>query len=704
MKQVLQSLKDGSSKVVDVPLPQLKPGHILIRTTRTLVSVGTEKMLLKFGKANLLGKALQQPEKLKQAANKARTDGLLSTVGAIRGQLNSPLPMGYCNVGIVEEIGEGVVGFDIGDRVASNGPHAEVVCVPANLCVKVPADVPDEQAVFTVAAAIALQGIRLLGPTFGETFVVTGLGLIGLISVQLLKAQGCRVLGVDFDEKKLDLAVKYGAETVNLSKGQDPIATSLVFSKERGVDGVLITAATESDNLVDQAAKMCRKRGRIILVGTAGLNISRAEFYEKELSFQVSCSYGPGRYDSVYEEHGVDYPIGFVRWTVKRNFEAILEMSAEGNLDFSDLVTHNMDIADAEKAYQLISKNEPCLGILFGYGDVKQKSASRTINLERENSSKDFSRARLSFIGVGNYVKGVLLPEFKKAGVVFADIAGMSSHSAIDIGKKYKFCNVTTDIDSVFQNDNCNSIVVATRHDTHAHFVIKGLQSKKHVFVEKPLCISLGELEKVEHAWKRIALTKENLPIFMVGFNRRFAPHTVKMKSLLKETNNPLSFIYTVNAGFLPYDHWVQNRKIGGGRIIGEVCHFVDLLRFLVGQNLSDYESRLPSKNSPDSAVIDLTFEDGSSGTIHYLTNGNKGFSKERLEIFVDGKILQLDNFKKLRGYGWKSFKKMNLWHQDKGQGKCVRAFVRAVEMGCEPPIPLEELFEVTRATIQLSK
>ena len=352
----------------------------------------------------------------------------------------------------------------------------------------------------------------------------------------------------------------------------------------------------------------------------------------------------------------------------------------------------------------MIRKNEPCLGILFGYGDVKRKSTSKTINLKRGGSSKDCSKARLSFIGAGNYVKGVLLPEFKKAGVVFADIAGMSSHSAIDIGKRYRFCNVTTDINSVFQNKNCNSIVVATRHDTHARFVIQGLQSKKHVFVEKPLCISLEELERIEDAWESILSTKENLPIFMVGFNRRFAPHTVKIKSLLNETNKPLSFIYTVNAGFLPNDHWLQNKKIGGGRIIGEVCHFVDLLRFLVGQGLSDCDARLPMKDSQDSAVIHLTFEDGSFGTIHYLTNGNKGLSKERLEIFVDGKILQLDNFKKLRGFGWKSFNKMNLWHQDKGQERCVRAFVQAVETGCEPPIPLEELFEVTRATIQLSK
>ncbi|MGH8082847.1 MAG: zinc-dependent alcohol dehydrogenase, partial [Lysobacter sp.] len=423
MQQVLQNLRDGSTEVADVPAPSLRRGHLLIRSHVTLVSAGTERMLVEFGKANMLQKARQQPDKVRMVLEKIRTDGLAPTLDAVRSKLDQPLALGYCNVGTVIGIGPGVTGFELGDRVASNGKHAEVVAVPVNLCAKIPDEVDDESAAFTVLSAIALQGIRLVQPTLGETVVVTGLGLIGLVTVQLLRAHGCRVIGIDFDPAKLALARSYGAHTVDLSKGEDPLAAAHSFSRGRGVDAVLITASTKSNEPVSQAAHMCRKRGRIVLVGVTGLELSRADFYEKELSFQVSCSYGPGRYDASYEERGNDYPVAFVRWTEQRNFEAVLDMMASRALDARELVSHRYGIAEAEQAYAVLGGGEPSLGIMLDYrrgeempDDLIRRKVPLPLKPAVREVPSDVDGAGVAFIGAGNYAGRVLIPAFVKSG------------------------------------------------------------------------------------------------------------------------------------------------------------------------------------------------------------------------------------------------------------------------------------------------
>ena len=710
MKQILQSLKTGVTKTAEVPCPAIQRGQILIRSSVTLVSAGTERMLVEFGKAGWIDKARQQPDKVRMVLDKIKTDGLMPTVEAVFNKLDQPLPLGYCNVGTVLDIGSGVSGFAIGERVASNGKHAEAVSIPVNLCAKVPETVPDEDAAFTVLGAIALQGIRLVNPTLGETVVVTGLGLIGLMTVQLLRAQGCRVLGLDFDPLKLALARQFGAETVDLGVGQDPLAAALVLSRGRGVDAVLITASTKSNEPVHQAAQMCRKRGRIVLVGVTGLELSRADFFEKELSFQVSCSYGPGRYDPNYEEKGQDYPVGFVRWTEQRNLEAVLDMMADGRIDVKPLISHRFEIDEAVQAYEIVGGSAPSLGILLSYPSVSEKPdailRNQTVNLGPARPS--VGKATLGFIGSGNYATAVLIPAFKAAGVRLKTVASAGGVSAAHAGRKFGFEKTTTATEEVFADPEINAVVVATRHDSHALQVCHALEAGKPVFVEKPLALTLDELSQVEVAYAS-ALTAGQMPLVMVGFNRRFAPQAVKVKSLLTALDAPKALVMMVNAGAIPSTHWTQDRAVGGGRIVGEACHFIDLLRYLAGSPIVDAQvvslgNAKGLTGLGDTVTLTLRFADGSMGTVHYLANGHKSFPKERLEVFCSGRILQLDNFRKLKGFGWPGFAKMNLWRQDKGQKDCAAAFVRAVEFGGVAPIAFDELVEVSRVTIQIAE
>ncbi len=671
-------------------------------------------MLVEFGRGGLLSKVRQQPDKVRQVLEKVRTDGLFATLEAVRSKLDQPLPLGYCNVGRAMALGVGVDGFEVGDRVVSNGKHAEVVVVPRNLCACIPDSVDDESAAFTVLAAIGLQGVRLAAPTLGETVVVTGLGLIGLITVQLLRANGCRVLGIDLNPTRLALARRFGAEVVDLSRGEDPLAAAEAFSRGRGVDAVLITASTASSEPVSQAAKMCRKRGRIVLVGVTGLELSRADFYEKELSFQVSCSYGPGRYDPDYEEKGHDYPVGFVRWTEQRNFEAALDLMASGALDLRPLVSHRFDIDEAAKAYDLLASNEPSLGILIRYpsgqGDeVPERLAARVVRLRDEPPAAQPARAApaepaLAVIGAGNYAGRVLIPGLRKAGATVRTVVSGSGVTAVHHGRRAEAEFAATDAQAAIDDPAVNAVVVATRHDSHARYVLAALRAGRHVFVEKPLCLTLDELAAIE---SRLAASPGLC--LMVGFNRRFAPQVRKVKDLLAGVAEPKSFVMTVNAGAIPPDHWTQDPEVGGGRIVGEGCHFVDLLRHLAGAPIVRHSAlalgRHPSLAvRSDKATLTLEFADGSVGTIHYLANGHKGFPKERLEVFCAGRVLQLDNFRRLRGWGWPGFSKMNLWRQDKGQAACASAFVDAVRTGGAAPIPAGELLEVARVSIELQR
>jgi predicted dehydrogenase len=710
MKQILQNLKTGKTELMEVPCPIVKPGHLLIKTAFSVISAGTERMLVEFGKANYLSKAKQQPDKVKQVLNKLKTDGILSTLSSVQAKLDQPLPLGYSNAGTVIEVGEGVDNFNIGDRVISNGPHSEIVCVPKNLCARIPEGVSDEEAAFTVLASIALQSVRLAKPTLGENFVVTGLGLIGQLAVQILIAQGCQVLAIDFDKDRLELAKKFGAQIVDLSKGEDTISRGLEFSRGQGVDGVIIAASTKSSEPVHQAAQMCRKRGRIVLVGVTGLELSRADFYEKELTFQVSCSYGPGRYDAEYEIKGMDYPFGLVRWTEQRNFEAILQMMKDKRLNVLPLISHRFPFEEDEEAYKLISSKESSLGIVLQYPLKKEKESkdlfSRNIVLvQQKNGKKKLAEPVVGMIGAGNFTNQVLLPALKKTGVRLKSIASSGGVSGTYLGKKYGFEQSITDVDMIFKDPEINVVFITTRHNSHAQFVCRALEAGKNVFVEKPLAITLEEIERVIEIYNNSR--KQNSLNLMVGFNRRFAPHIVKVKSLLDTTREPKSFIITVNAGQIAADHWTQDPMVGGGRIIGEGCHFIDLMRFLVGYPITGVKSTVIGNYSKvdtrsDKITFTMTFADGSFGTVHYLANGHKAFPKERVEVFCAGRILALDNFRMLRGYGWPGFKKMRLLRQDKGHTAEVQKFIEAIKEGKVSPIPAEELFEVTRVSFEI--
>lgn len=710
MKQILQDMNKGLTYIVESPSPAISAGSLLINTTASLISAGTERMLVGFGKASMLNKARQQPEKVKMVLEKITTDGLMTTIEAVQSKLAQPLPLGYCNVGVVARVGKGVNGFKVGDRVVSNGPHADMVKVPKNLCALIPDKVDDESAAFVVVASIGLQGIRLAQPTLGETFVVTGVGLIGLLTVQLLRAHGCQVLAIDFDESKLLLARQFGATTCNLSSGEDPVVAGMMLSRGQGVDGVIITASTKSSDPVTQAARMCRKRGRIVLVGVAGLELNRADFYEKELSFQVSCSYGPGRYDSNYEDKGQDYPVGFVRWTEQRNFEAVLDMIASGQLDVKPLITQRFAFEDAPQAYRTLSEDNSGLGFLLLYTSPTNDRALRSVSL-LPNMHFDEQRPVLGFIGAGNYASRMLIPAFKRAGAQLHTIVTAGGVSGVIHGEKAGFAEASTDMEAMLSNVNINTVVIVTRHDLHAIFVAKVLNSGKNVFVEKPLAIDQKGLALVKNAvnlYGEDSNSTFSRPQLMVGFNRRFAPQVQKMKSLLQVVKEPKSFIMTMNAGAIPANHWTQDEAEGGGRIIGEACHFIDLMRFLAGSSIVSVQARCMGDThgvevSEDKASITLGFEDGSFGTIMYLANGAASFPKERIEVFTAGRVLQLDNFRKLKGYGWPGFSQMNLWKQDKGQDACAAAFLQAVEQG-QPAIPFDEIFEVARVTIEVAE
>jgi predicted dehydrogenase/threonine dehydrogenase-like Zn-dependent dehydrogenase len=715
MLQIIQNLKTGVTELLDTPGPSYTAGQLLIVTRRSLISAGTERMLVEFSQGNLIAKARAQPDKMRQVLDKIKTDGLLPTLETVFARLDQPLPLGYCNAGIVLAVGQGVTGFAVGDRVVSNGPHAEIVVVPQNLCARIPDNVSDDAAAFTVLASVGLQGIRLANPTLGERVVVIGLGLLGLMTVKMLLANGCTVLGIDLDSHKCAMARQLGAEAVDLSSGGDLVAAGMAFSAGRGVDAVLITASTKSNEPVRQAAQMSRKRGRIVLVGVTGLELSRADFYEKELTFQVSCSYGPGRYDERYEQRGQDYPFGFVRWTEKRNFQAVLDLMASGRFDVTPLISQRVPLTEAPAIYQELVTNRSLLGVLLTYPEqtpvldvvmqMNDKSRVSVRNSASRHSSPQTPEVVAGVIGAGNFASLVLIPALAKTGVRLQTVATSSGRDAAIIARKFGFAYAASDYHQVLDDPAINAVFIATRHNSHARLVVEALAAGKHVFVEKPLALNRDELAAIEVAIQAPILSLSPLSSqLLVGFNRRFAPLAVQMRTLLAVRSEPLSLIYTVNAGAIPANHWTQDLEVGGGRIIGEGCHFIDLLRNLVGYPIVDVTARSMGADPglavrEDKMSITLTFADGSLGTVHYFANGSRQYPKERIEVFSAGRILALDNFQRLRGYGWPGFKDKRLWRQDKGHGAEVAAFVERVRSGGAWLIPWEELEEVTQAT-----
>jgi predicted dehydrogenase/threonine dehydrogenase-like Zn-dependent dehydrogenase len=688
MKQIIQSFKTGQTILEEVPSPQVSKGVVLIQTTRSLVSLGTERMLVEFGKSNLISKARQQPDKVKQVLDKIKTEGLIPTLEAVFNKLGEPLPLGYCNVGKVIAVGEGVSEFKVGDRVASNGQHAEFVAIPKNLVAQIPDNVSDDEAAFTVIGSIGLQGIRLLNPTLGETVVVVGLGLIGLLSAQLLVANGCKVIGVDLDESKLSLAAQWGIIPFNPKNG-DIIKFVEENTNGIGCDGVIITASAKTDEIISQAAKMSRKRGRIVLVGVIGLNLSRADFYEKELSFQVSCSYGPGRYDEDYENRGNDYPLAFVRWTEKRNFEAILQAISSGKLQVEKMITEIIPLDDFIKIYGEIGSSKSIASILkYSESDISPKNT-----IQISNSSYTGQKGVIGIIGAGNFTKMTMLPMLKGSDANYKYIVSKGGVSGTSIAKKYGFSHSSTNFNDVLIDEEIDLVLITTRHNLHASMTIKALQANKHVFVEKPLALNQSELNEVVAAQQKSGKT------IMVGFNRRFSPHAEKMKVLLGTSQ--MNVIATMNAGNIPSNVWVHDMQIGGGRIIGEACHFIDLITYLTGSKVKSVCMNAmginPEENT-DSGSILLKYENGSTGVINYFSNGSKAYSKERIEVYSQDRTLVMDNFRKTVGYGFKGFSSLKT-RLDKGHKNQFHRLINTVKNGGAPLIPVDDLINTTKAS-----
>jgi predicted dehydrogenase len=694
MKQVLQDLKTGRIEVADVPCPALPRGHLLIRTRASLISSGSERSIVEFAQSSWIARARSQPDKVRRVLDKIHSDGLLPTLEAVFARLDEPLPLGYCNAGVVEEAGAGVEGFRHGDRVASNGPHAEIVCVPRNLCARIPVGLTDDDAAFAVLGSISLHGARLLEPTLGESVAVVGLGLVGLMAVQILRAHGCRVLGIDPGAARRDLARAFGAEAVQAPPPEgDPVAAGRAFSSERGIDAVLITASSPGNEIIRDAARMCRKRGRIVLVGVVGLDLNRADFYEKELSFRVSCSYGPGRYDPDYEAGGRDYPPAYVRWTEQRNLEAILAMLADGRLNVASLISTRVPQREAPRAYETLTSDRRALGILLEYpapGAPLDRVIASSAAPARPSGTGEVT---VGVIGAGDFARTVLLPALRRTGATLDTIASLRGVSAAQAGRRFGFRQVASDHRAVLENPGINTIFIVTRHDSHARLAVEALQAGKHVFVEKPLALNRGELDTVIRAYESAGRH------LMVGFNRRFSPHICEIVRLMRARAGPAAFIMTVNAGTLPAEHWLVDPQQGGGRIVGEAVHWIDLLIFLTGQRVTSVVSVPLGSGSAahrDGTTLTLAFADGSTGTIHYLTNGSRRFPKERLEVAFDGRILHLDNYRALTGYGVPGFSRRRTWRQDKGHRGEIETFVKTIARGGAPLIPFADIEHAT--------
>lgn len=702
MKQILQSFKTGQTELVEIPAPGVVRGSLLIKTNYSLVSSGTERMLVEFGKSSLISKARQQPDKVKQVLDKIKSEGLLPTLESVFSKLEQPLPLGYCNSGVIVEVGKGVTDFTVGDRVASNGPHAEYICVPQNLVVKIPDGVSSEEATFTVIGAIGLQGIRLCNPTFGESIVVTGLGLIGLLIAQMLLANGCKVIGIDIDREKCDLAEKWGVRTINPTTSADPVKAVVDLTGGFGADGVIITASAKNNEIIAQSARMSRKRGRIILVGVIGLDISRADFYEKELTFQVSCSYGPGRYDENYEHKGIDYPLPYVRWTERRNFEAVLEAIRNGSLKVRELITEIVELADFQKIYGNIGNSKSIASILK-YPEADNSDATVSFNDRKIDLTKQSfkgSKAVIGIIGAGNFTKMTMLPALKGSGAGLKIIGSLDGVESTTLAKKYGFVSSTTDYTVILNDPEVDTVFITTRHNSHAQLVIESLRAGKHTFVEKPLALNQNELDAIIEQY--IIVTRHASRVTLtVGFNRRFSPHIKAIKKALGSNPNPININATMNAGYIPSNVWVHDLQTGGGRIIGEACHYLDLCVYLTGSEIKSVCMHAMGENPKeysDNASILLHFKNGSNAVVNYFANGAKSYSKERIEVYSLERVFVTDNFRTTKGFGAKGFKDIKT-RIDKGHKTQFHDFIRRIKEGGEPLIPFNELVNVTKAS-----
>ncbi len=709
MKQVFQDARTAAVAVEEVPVPKLLAGCILVRTAASLVSSGTERAASEFAAKSIFQKARSRPDLVREVLGKINRDGITAAFSAVRTRLDHPSALGYSSAGTVVAVGESVTGFGVGDRVACAGAghavHAEFACVPRLLVARIPSEsVRFDEAAFTTLGAVALHGVRNADAKLGDVVAVIGLGLLGQLTVQILKAAGCTVLGMDISLDRTELASRSGADGVSTSASAFRDMCMQV-SSGHGVDAALITAQTLSNDPVNLAAAIARNRARVVAVGAVGTDIPRREFYEKELDFRVSRSYGPGRYDSAYEQKGIDYPIGYVRWSENRNMEAFLKLLADRKLDLQPLITHRFPIAQARSGYELITgaSREPSLAVMIEYSEGAGNE-DRCIDLPRvKHSTAGNSSVRIGLVGAGSFALGALLPAIRHAAGSELIIAVAANGSrARYAAQKFGFHSCTTDEQEAIQHPDVNTIVIATRHHLHAPQVTAALSAGKHVFCEKPLCLNQSELIEIADAYSR----RDRL--LMVGFNRRFAPLAMRMKAFLRDVREPLVLHYRVNAGFLPADHWLNDPQQGGGRIVGEVCHFVDLLSFLAGSALVEVEARALANSrqySNDNLVCSLRFLNGSLGTITYVANGDKSFSKERIEVFGGGAVAVLEDFRRLELVrGGKKHVFRSLWRQDKGHRGEWNAFLAAITNGSESPIPFSEIVATMQGTFALEQ
>ncbi len=700
MKQLFQNLRDGRTVVEEVPVPAPRAGMALVKTAASLVSAGTERMVVEFAGKSLIGKARARPDLVKQVLDKARREGLSNTVQSAFNRLDQPMALGYSSAGTIVALGPGMHGFKVGGRVACAGSgyavHAEYAVVPRNLLASLPKNVDFESAAFATLGAIAMHGFRLAEPQVGERVAVIGLGLLGLLAGQIAAAAGCSVFGIDLDPQRVALASSLGLAAVRRAKA---VESAAAFTANRGFDAVLICADTPSNDPVELAAAIARDRARVVATGAVGLNIPRKAYYEKELSFINSRSYGPGRYDSSYEEAGNDYPIGHVRWTEGRNLEAVIDLMANGKLKVQPLITHRLPIEKAAQAYQIImgKKQEPFLGVLLTYPDGSGAPVSRVTFPTREARGVTHDIVKLGVLGAGNFANATLLPAIKKAGgIELAGIASAGGLHAQGSAKKFGFAYAASAEDEIIDDPNINTIAILTRHDTHADLAVRALKAGKNVFVEKPLAINSTQLSAISRQ-----LRANSQPLLTVGFNRRFAPLARQLSAFLQGRTEPLHAHYRVNASYIPLNHWTQDPAFGG-RIIGEACHFVDFITFLVGAapvGVSALALPDSGKYRQDNVSMTFTFPDGSLGVVDYLANGDKSFPKERLEVFCGGKVAVLDDFRSLEMIEDGKKKEVRLAAQDKGWVDEWKIFAKAMREGGQPPIPYEQLIGVTKAT-----
>lgn len=700
MKQVLQNFRSGELKVDEVPETVVKDGGILVRNLASLVSAGTERMVVDLARKSLLGKARQRPDLVRQVIAKARRDGLLSTFRAVEARLDAPIALGYSCAGLVREVGKGAEGFRVGDRVACAGmnyaSHAETVCVPTNLAVGIPDNVPFDEAAFVTLGAIALQGIRTAEVKLGETLAVIGLGLVGQLTMQMLKAAGCRVIGIDLDPVKVQLARSLGAD-VAVARGDNVEEAVARLTDGFGVDAVIITAAAETNDPIELAGAIARDRAVISMVGAVGMDVPRKVYFEKELQLRLSRSYGPGRYDPQYEEAGIDYPIGYVRWTEQRNMQEFLRLVGAGSVKIEPLITHRIPIEEAARAYEMISGKgqQPYLGILLTY-PPQESAQSRVVSLRQGAARRPVIGAlRLGVIGAGNFAKTVLLPRLAKlSDVHLTALATATGRNAKAIGEQYRFSWCTTDSGQLIGSSEVDAVVIATRHDTHAPMTAQAVAAGKAVFVEKPLAIDRDGLDEVS------AAVGEFKGRVMVGFNRRFSPLSVSLKRCF-EGVSPLAISYRVNAGAIPMVSWIQNAE-GGGRIVGEVCHFVDYLQYLTDAMPVEVYASANSAGADTLAII-VRMSDGSVGNINYFATGDRGLAKERIEVFGGGRAAILDDFRTLEA--WQDGRRhvTRSSRQEKGFDEELKVFLTAARSGGEMPIAWSSLVATTLATLRIA-